>query len=302
MNNIIETNHLSRHFRKLDAVKDLNLQVPQGSVYAFLGRNGAGKTTTIKMIAGLIEPHSGKSLVLGQPSRNLKPEHWQQIGYVSENQKLYEWMKGDELINFTSKLYPNWDINFCNDLIKKLSLSPILNRKIKNYSRGEKVKLALLLSLAYRPKLLILDEPFSGLDSLVRDEFLSSLLEMTSQNEWSIFFSTHEIDEVEKLADHVGIIERGTLKLSEKVEELQSRFRQLEILGSNLSSHALLKDGLLGIEHSENRIKFVHPHFRSDVETQLHTKFPESQIRVNTLTLREIFIALARRFQEEGAQ
>jgi ABC-2 type transport system ATP-binding protein len=293
MKNVIETNHLSRRFKILEAVHDLNLVVPSGSVYAFLGRNGAGKTTTIHLLAGLIEPTSGNSFIFGQPSRNLQPEHWQQIGYVSENQKLYDWLTGEELMAFTARLYPNWDFQFADFLIKKLSLP--MSRKVQNYSRGERAKIALLLALAYRPKLLILDEPFGGLDALVREEFLSSILELTHQNEWTIFFSSHDIDDVEKLSDHVGIIERGRLQLSEPIEKLQLRFRQIEIQ----SEQDLLngeRSNVIGLEKGSNRLRFIHTKFSEEAEASLRAKYPQVRMDVSTLSLREIFVALAKTY------
>lgn len=297
MNNVIETQNLTRRFRRCEAVHDLNLSIPLGSVYAFLGRNGAGKTTTIKLLAGLIEPTRGRSFILDQPSRNLQPEHWQQIGYVSENQTLYEWLTGAELMAFTAKLYPSWDKSFADFLIQKLALP--MDRKISTCSRGEKVKLALLLSLAYRPKLLILDEPFSGLDPLVREEFLSSLLEITNQNEWSIFFSSHDIDEVEKLADHVGIIEQGQLQVSESIDNLQSRFRQVEIQSEKEIDLKQMPADWITIEKDFHHVRFIHTQFSAEVEAALRHSYPEAKIDISTLSLKEIFIALAKTYRKE---
>ena len=209
METIIEARGLGKRYRHKDAVHDLNLSLPAGRACAFLGRNGAGKTTTIKMLAGLIRPGSGSSSLFGQDSQHLRPEDWQKTGYVSENQELYDWMTGKQLIAFTSKLYPNWDKSFEKELQEKLGIP--LKRRISHCSRGEKVKLALLLAMTFRPRLLILDEPFAGLDPLVRSEFLDTVLEITRQNDWSIFFSTHDIDDVEKLADDVVIIDEGRL-------------------------------------------------------------------------------------------
>ncbi|MGL5016663.1 MAG: ABC transporter ATP-binding protein, partial [Luteolibacter sp.] len=213
METIIETHGLTKSYRWKEAVHQLDIRLTAGRACAFLGRNGAGKTTTIKMLAGLIRPTSGKASLFGRDSQSLRPEDWQKTGYVSENQELYDWMTGEQLIAFTAKLYPSWDREFEKYLIEKLDLP--LQRRISRCSRGEKVKLALLLAMAFRPRLLILDEPFAGLDPLVRAEFLDSVLEITRQNDWSIFFSTHDIDDVEKLADDIIIIDEGRLQVSE---------------------------------------------------------------------------------------
>src|ERR1035437_3726430 len=154
METIIETQALTKRFRGKEAVRELTMRLTAGRACAFLGRNGAGKTTTIKMLAGLIRPGSGKSFLFGRDSQDLRPEDWQKTGYVSENQELYNWMTGEQLIAFTSALYPSWDREFERYLVGKLELP--LKRRISHCSRGEKVKLALLLAMAFRPRLLIL--------------------------------------------------------------------------------------------------------------------------------------------------
>lgn len=293
MNNVIETQQLTRQFGKCEAVHDLNLNVPAGSTYAFLGRNGAGKTTTIKMLAGLLRPTKGGSSLLGQCSRNLRAQDWQQIGYVSENQRLYEWLTGDELLAFAARLYPAWDRPFADLLVEKMDLP--MKRKISRYSRGEKVKMSLLLSLGYRPRLLILDEPFTGLDPLVKEEFFASILEITAQNEWSMFFSTQDIDEVEKLADHVGIIEEGRLQVSERIEDLQARFRLVEIHGGTPQPPAA---NAICIQQEGGRLRFVQTAFSADTEASLRREFAQSHIEFSPMSLKEIFVSLAKSYQK----
>jgi len=227
MNNAIEAKCLTKRFGKNPAVQNLDLTVPTGSIFAFLGPNGAGKTTTIKTLMNIIKPTQGSSTVLGVDSQKLGPKEFAQIGYVSENQEMPDWMTVNQFLNYCKKMYSTWDDKFCNDLIDQFSLP--LKQKIKDLSRGMKMKAALVSSLAYRPKLLIFDEPFSGLDPLVRDEFITGMLDITEDRNWTIFISSHDIDEVERLADWVGIIDKGTLKVIEKTEDLQNRFRRIEL-------------------------------------------------------------------------
>ncbi|MDR2463346.1 MAG: ABC transporter ATP-binding protein [Verrucomicrobiales bacterium] len=293
MSAMIETENLSRRFRGHEAVDRLSLSVPAGSVYAFLGRNGAGKTTTIKMLAGLLSPSAGAARVLGCDARRLTVSEWRQIGYVSENQRLYEWMTGAELLAFTAKFYPSWDDDFAARLAGQLALP--LNRKLKHCSRGEKMKTALLLAIAFRPRLLILDEPFSGLDALVREEFLASLLELTRQNEWTIFFSSHDIDEVERLADHVGMIDAGRLTLSESLESLQRRCRRVEIFGTSAAD--LAGEKLLCRESTERGLRLVHADFSERTEAELRRRFADATVEITPLSLKEIFIAHAKTLQ-----
>ena len=157
---VIETKELSKTYKRDEVVKDLSLSVPKGSIYAFVGPNGAGKTTTIKMIMNLIRPTSGSAVILGTPSNKLKPAQLQRIGYVSENQELPLRMTVQQLLDYCRPLYPDWDDAFCEELKQQFDLP--LNRKLRQMSRGDRIKAALLSSLAYRPELLVLDEPFSG--------------------------------------------------------------------------------------------------------------------------------------------
>ena len=296
METIIEARGLTKRYRHKDAVRDLNFALPAGRACAFLGRNGAGKTTTIKMLAGLIRPSAGSSSLFGRDSQQLRPEEWRKTGYVSENQELYDWMTGEQLIAFTSALYPNWDKAFEKELLGKLGIP--LQRRISRCSRGEKVKLALLLAMAFHPRLLILDEPFAGLDPLVRAEFLDTVLEITRQNEWSIFFSTHDIDDVEKLADDVVIIDEGRLQVSESLDTLQERFRRIDLYGSPIPFEE--SPAILGLQREGDHSRFIHSAFDGETVAGIQTSHPQVRIEVSTLSLKEIFIALAKKFQTEN--
>jgi len=291
MSAILETHGLTKRYWRNEAVHDLTFSMTRGSICAFLGRNGAGKTTTIKMLAGLIRPNRGSCRLDGQDSQKLRPTDWQRTGYVSENQKLYDWMRMGELIAFTRKLYPKWDTAFEKDLANKFSLP--LERKIKQCSLGEQRKLALLLSLAYRPQLLILDEPFGGLDPLVKDEFLGGLLELTQQNDWSMFFSTHDIAEVERLADQVMILEKGRLELSESLESLQQRFRKVKVFQAPPAGFSAAE--LLDLEKGEGVFSFAHPKWNEAQETKLKNQFGAA-VEIKPMALHDIFLALARSY------
>ncbi|HVW20476.1 MAG TPA: ABC transporter ATP-binding protein [Opitutaceae bacterium] len=182
--NAIEIQNLSRRFGRTDAVHDLSLSVPEGSVFALLGPNGAGKTTTIKILMNLIDPTSGRALVLGVDSRKIGPRERAQIGYVSENQSLPLWMTIRQLLAYCRPFYPTWDLALETTLLEQFDLPA--ERRLKNLSRGMLMKVALLAALAYRPKLLVLDEPFSGLDPMVRDEFVQGILEASGLGEWTV--------------------------------------------------------------------------------------------------------------------
>jgi len=219
MTNIIQFENMHKCFGKTAAVDGLDLEVPEGRILAFLGPNGAGKTTTIKTMLNLYQPDEGRVSVLGVDSRKLKPQQFRSIGYVSENQQLPEWMTVGGFLRYCKPMYPTWDDEFCSRLLKQFELP--LDKKLKSLSRGMKMKAALLSSLVYRPKLVVLDEPFTGLDPLVRDEFIRGMLELTEQEGWTVFLSSHDIDEVERLCDSIAVIDEGRLRLSESVDELQ---------------------------------------------------------------------------------
>ena len=224
MTAVIETVELTRRFGKLDAVEGLNLQVNAGSLFAFVGPNGAGKTTTIKMLLNLLKPTSGKAIVLGTDSRRIGPRELARIGYVSENQELPDWMTVEELIAYVRPFYPTWDDALCGKLRRDLDLTSRL--PVRAFSRGMRMKAALLVSLAYRPELVVLDEPFSGLDPLARDELIRALLELTGERTWTTLISSHDIDEVERLADSIAFVDNGRIFITESVQELIEKYRR----------------------------------------------------------------------------
>jgi len=297
MNYVIQTENLTKTFRKTEAVADLSLRVPEGSIYAFLGPNGAGKTTTIKMLMNIIFSTSGSAEVFGVPSSKIGPEQFRQIGYVSENQKIPGWMTVPQLISYCRPMYPTWDDEFCKRLLAQFDLPNDV--KLKSMSRGMKVKAMLLSSLAYRPKLLVLDEPFSGLDPLVRDEFIRGILELTETEGWTVFVSSHDIEEVDRLADWVGFIDRGTLQLSEKREALQRRFRQVEVtLPEGSSVPEQLPEEWLMPEQVGHAFRFVDSRYEVDSEARFKSIFPNiGTFDPQSLSLRDIYLTLARHFK-----
>jgi ABC-2 type transport system ATP-binding protein len=298
MNNAIETRELTKRFGKNAAVQSLNLTVPEGSIFAFLGPNGAGKTTTIKTLMNIIKPTQGTSRILGVDSEKLGPKEFAQIGYVSENQEMPEWMTVKQFLNYCRQMYSTWDDKFCKDLIEQFNLP--LKQKLKSVSRGMKMKAALVSSLAYRPKLLIFDEPFSGLDPLVRDEFISGVLNITEDKNWTIFISSHDIDEVERLADWVGIIDRGQLKVVEQAEVLQNRFRQIELtLTEPIDVKYIFPENWYLPQQQGRSIHFIESRYdpqKSDA--YIRNIFPNcSNIEVSGISLREIFVTFAKKFR-----
>lgn len=294
----IEIEQLTCRYARLEAVRDLSLQVPEGSIYAFLGTNGAGKTTTIKTLLNLLAPARGVARVLGVPSTALGPAELARIGYLSADQRLPPALTVAHLIAYSRALYPTWDDAFCLRLVDLLALP--LHRPIGQFSTGMKIKAALLIALAYRPRLLILDEPFSGLDPLIRDELVQGLLEVFGQEKWTLFISSHDIAEVEMLADWVGILDAGRLCLSEPLATVRARFRRLAVTGGGeTSALAVLPPplGALQYETAPGSARWIDPRFISEEASaaQVAGQFPPgAALAVTPLSLREIFVAVTR--------
>lgn len=293
MKPIIEMSGVSCRYGSVLAVNELNLQVPEASVYAFLGSNGAGKTTTIKTLLNIIEPSAGSIQVLDVPSTKIGPRELAQIGYVSENQKLPESLTVKDLIAYSRAIYPTWDDAFCRALLDMLDLP--LDRKIGQFSRGMKIKAALLVSLAYHPRLLVFDEPFSGLDPVVRDEFITALQEILKQKNCTVFISSHDIDEVERLATWVGFIQKGKLCLSESLETVRTRFRRIQVNfpKGTLSPNFSLSEKDILPEISEDSARWVDTAYvdAETVASQIVARFPRDTVHTTSpLSLREIFI------------
>jgi len=298
MNTIIETKGLNYRYGTQDAVRNLDLTVPQGSIFALLGPNGAGKTTTLKTLMNIIEPSAGEAFVLGVPTKRLGAAEFQRIGYVSENQEMPDWMTVGAFLAYCRPFYPGWDEDFCSRLAKQFQLP--LDRKLKQLSRGMKMKAALLSSLAYRPQLLVLDEPFSGLDPLARDEFISGMLALVDEADWTLLISSHDIEEVERLVDWVGFLERGNLRVCEPVAKLQERFRRIEVaLDTPPAPNApppLPHADWLDISLIAHSLSFVESRFHpAGIEVKVRQVYPHArEIQSSPMTLREIFVALAR--------
>jgi len=289
----IQIRSLTRRFGKTLAVQDLSFDVPEGAIYALVGANGAGKTTLIKLLMNIIPPTSGSSQVLGIDSRELMGRAFEQIGYVSENQKLPESMTVGQMMDYFRFFYPQWDRNLEQQLIRLFDLP--LDRKLKNLSRGMKMKAALASSLAYRPRLIVLDEPFSGLDPLVRDELIESLLERAPET--TILLSSHDMAEIESFSSHVGYLEQGKLVFNEEMTSLYARFREVTVvLSQPITLPVTIPAAWLLVEQSDTTLRFVHSAFDAQNSVQeIRESVPvASEIAFDPMPLRSIFLAVAK--------
>jgi ABC-2 type transport system ATP-binding protein len=295
MSDMILATNLVKRFRQVAVLDGLNLSVPEGSVFGLAGPNGAGKTTTIKILMNILQPTSGHAKVLGIDSRKLGAEALAKIGYVSENQELPEWMTVEYLLAYLKPFYPAWDDQRAAQLIRQFDLP--LDRQLRHLSRGMRMKVALASSLAYRPRLLIMDEPFSGLDPLVREDLIDGLLE--SAGETTILISSHDLGEIESFASHIGYLDSGRLQFSEEMTSLTARFREVEVV---VDSPPLLPldrpwpAHWLRPETSPALVRFVETHFDAERTTdEIRCLFGEVRnISTHPMPLRAIFVTLAR--------
>ncbi|HEX3227994.1 MAG TPA: ABC transporter ATP-binding protein [Pyrinomonadaceae bacterium] len=291
MNYAIRTENLTKRFGNQAAIDGLDLQVPDGAIYALIGPNGAGKTTTLKVLMNIFPATRGRAEVLGTESTRLRPREFEQIGYVSENQEMPGWMTVKYFLDYLKPFYAGWDQARIEELLRQFDLP--LNTKLANLSRGMRVKAALASSLAYRPRLLVLDEPFSGLDALVRDELIGALLE--SADGTAVLISSHDLSEIESFASHVGFLDRGRLQFSEDMTSLTRRFRAIEITLQHAPSLPTdSPSSWLGLETSAGVVRFVETDYDQDrTPAKVRSLFGDVQVSINAMSLREIFVVLA---------
>ncbi len=224
-NNIVQAQGLCRRFGRHEALRGLNFSVPEGSVYALIGANGAGKTTAVKILVNLIEPMQGTATIMDADSRTLPPTVLAQIGYVAENQVLPGRLRIRDYFDYLRGFYPSWDGALEASLRDRLQLPA--ERRIGALSHGMRIKVALAAALVYRPRLLILDEPFAGLDVLVRDELMESLLQQAG--ELTVLVTSHDFGEIEGVTTHVGFMHDGRMLLEEHMADLGSRLREVRV-------------------------------------------------------------------------
>ena len=227
---VIETTDLKKSYGGVEAVRGLNLQVPGGSICGFLGRNGAGKTTTIKVLLGMARPSGGQARVFGLAAdvQGTSVEIRRRTAFVSDDKDLYGYMTVEEMIRFTAAFYPRWRSYMEQRYLRTFELP--LDRKVKALSRGMRTKLALLLALCRGVELLVLDEPTSGLDPAMTEEVLQALVAHVASEEMTVFFSSHQIAEVDQIADRVAIIDRGRAVVAGTLDELRESFRRIQLV------------------------------------------------------------------------
>jgi ABC-2 type transport system ATP-binding protein len=251
----IQIEHLTCRFGKTVAVDDLSLVVEAGKIFGFIGENGAGKTTTIRTLMGLLRPTSGEVRVLGDNPLGGNAGLLQRIGYVSDDRAMYRWMKVSEALRFNAGLYGNWDKQYANNLAHEFELE--LSKRIRELSRGQLAKLALLSALATHPEVLILDEASSGLDAIVRRTILEKLIDVSSQQGATIFLSSHLIEEVDRVSEHIAILCRGKLIANGLKDEIRSSLSRVVFSGVEHAIDVNSQDWVLSSKQIEKEVQII---------------------------------------------
>jgi ABC-2 type transport system ATP-binding protein len=224
---IVTVQQLSRVFGRTVALADVTLTVARGAVFGLVGENGAGKTTLIKHLLGLYRPEYGQVRVFGSDPVGDPVGVLGRIGYLSEDRDLPEWMRVGELMSYTRAFYPRWDENLARELIEMFELD--IGQKIRTLSRGQRARAGLLIAVAHRPDLLLLDEPSSGLDPGARQDILAAIVRTVADEGRTVLLSSHLLHEVQRVADRVAMLHRGRLVLNEPLDDLLARHRWLTV-------------------------------------------------------------------------
>jgi ABC-2 type transport system ATP-binding protein len=290
---IIETHDLAKRYRKVDAVNGLNVSVEEGSAFALIGPNGAGKTTLIKLLVNILQPSAGSASVLGVDSRRISHGELARIGYVAENQELPGRLTVAEYFDYLRPFYSQWDKNLEDDIRRRMELPG--ERRIRDLSHGMRMKMTLACALPFRPELLVLDEPLSGLDPLVRDEIIEGVL--SHAGETTILISSHELVEIENVVTHVAFLEDGKLLFQEATDDLYGRIKEIRVtLESRAALPAIPPQGWIEARISGNVLTFVDTQYsETTLGARVRAQLPGvRQIEAEPLPLRAIFTALAR--------
>jgi ABC-2 type transport system ATP-binding protein len=287
---VIETTDLKKDYGNVAAIRGLDLQVPAGSICGFLGRNGAGKTTTIKILLGMARPTSGRARVFGLPAETQETsvDIRRRTGFVSDEKDLYGYMTVEGMIRFTSAFFPKWRPDLEQRYLRKFELPA--DRKVKALSRGMRTKLALLLALCRGAELLVLDEPTSGLDPAMTEEVLQALVSHVATEEMTVFFSSHQIAEVDQISDRVVIIDRGRTVVTGALDDLREKFRRIQLVFDGEAPEPSFRTA--GVERVQRKGRVLTVLTSSGAEGIISEARALSPVSVDVVpvTLKEIFL------------
>ncbi len=287
---VIETHQLCKSFKDQAALRGLDLHVPAGSIFGFLGRNGAGKTTTIKTLMGLLRADTGSAHVFGVPVTDADSAAGirRRIGFVTEDKELYPYMTVEQIIRFTRPFFPKWRRDLEQRYLEMFELPKA--RKIPDLSKGMRSKLMLLLAIARGAELLILDEPTDGLDPAATEDVLRELVSVTGSSGITIFFSSHQLSEVELIADYVGIVDHGRMVVSGCLDDLKARYQRVDVvLESGAEPPVRWPEGAESIRQ-EGRVVSMLCSQNADAIVEQAQSISGATVERFPVTLKEIFL------------
>lgn len=290
---VIETHDLTKRYRRFEAVSNLNLRVGAGRITGFLGRNGAGKSSTIKMLLGISRPSSGSGTLLGRNIDNAAQccESRRHVAYVGEDKQTYGYLTVAQMIAFTRSFYEDWHADTERRLLKLFNLPQ--HRKVRALSKGMRTKLALLLALARRSRLLILDEPSEGLDPVSIEELLQALVAAAAEGT-TVFFSSHQIAEVERVADHVCIIDHGRLVADTSLDQIRQEYRQITFGFSTDPPRVDFPDESIRSVRTDGRQVTVMATRNADAIIERVNRLGAASVETMPVSLRELFLAIVK--------
>jgi len=284
---IVRIQNLSRRFDHIDALNQVSIQVKKGQVFGIVGENGAGKTTLIKHILGLYQAQHGEVRVFGQNPVKHPGSVLSNIGYLSEEPDMPAWMKVSEIVNYLAAFYPKWDMPYAEKLLGIFGVDH--SKKIKSLSKGQKARVGLCLAQAHRPELLLLDEPSSGLDPNVRNDILRAIIRTVADEGRTVIFSSHLLDEVERVCDHLMMLSHGQVLLSEPMEDVLSRHHRLTLKASDHCAHLTSIPGFINSTQSGNEYSLDCFGDLNQIQVQLR-EMDITMLSHRSLALNEVFI------------
>jgi ABC-2 type transport system ATP-binding protein len=289
---VIQTNRLTKYFGAKCVVSGLTVQIPTGTVYGFLGRNGAGKSTTIRMLMGMVQPSSGTAEVLGHDAAALPAEVRDRVAYLAEGHPLYRWMTVAEAVKFSRAFYPGrWNGPMLDQILDHFELPS--RSKIRRLSHGQRAHVALALAIAPDPDLLILDDPTLGLDTVARRDFLMSMIQLVERQGRTILFSSHILSDVERVADRIGILVDGVLRVDCPTEHFKESVRKVVVEFAGRPPKLPACPGLVNAWESGNRLELVIVNFGPEQQHLIESLSPLAWDVVG-LNLEDAFVAYTR--------
>jgi ABC-2 type transport system ATP-binding protein len=285
--NVLSLANVSKRFHGDEALHGACLAVPQGSVVGLLGANGAGKTTLIRCALGLARPDSGTATVFGEPAWSLSADAKSRIGYVPQDPALHAWMRARDLLRYVSAFYPKWDAPLVARLASEWHVDPAA--RVGTMSPGTRQRLAIILALAHRPDLLILDEPAAHLDPAGRREFLKAVLAVAAGGDRTVLFSTHITSDLERVADRVAVLRNGSTLYDGPLDTLKDSIKRIHLSAAAPLSEPLIAPGLLRVERAGNDATVSVRNFSPALVDDLARRYG-AEVSVEDLNLEEIFL------------